>query len=151
MSLTDQINDDIKDAMRAREKDKLAALRAIKAAFIVEATKEGGDGSVSDETGVQLISKLYKQRKDAAKIYVEQGREDLANDEIVQANVLEAYLPTQMSEDEVRAIVKEVISQVGASGPQDMGKVMGASMGRLKGKADGNIISQVVKSELAGG
>lgn len=150
MSLSDQINDDIKTAMKAREKDKLAALRAIKAAFIVEATKEGGDGSVSDEAGVQLISKLYKQRKDAAKIYVEQGRDDLATDEIDQAKVLEVYLPAQMSEEEVRAIVKEVIPQVGASGPQDMGKVMGASMGKLKGKADGNVISKIVKSELTG-
>ncbi|MBL4703188.1 MAG: GatB/YqeY domain-containing protein [Flavobacteriales bacterium] len=149
MSITELINTDIKNAMKAREKEKLAALRAIKAAFIVKATKEGGDGTVSDEAGAQIIGKLFKQRNDAAKIYVEQGREDLAKDEVFQAGVLKVYLPEQMSEDDVRRIIQAVIAQVGAAGPQDMGKVMGASMGKLKGKADGGLISQIVKSELS--
>lgn len=151
MSLTDQINTDIKNAMKAREKDKLAALRAIKSALLLEATREGGDGSVSDEAGVKIVQKLYKQRRDAAKIYTEQGREDLAEEENFQADVIEAYLPEQMSEEEIRKVVQEVIAQVGANGPQDMGKVMGPAMGKLKGKADGSLISQVVKSELATG
>ncbi len=149
MALVDQINQDIKEAMKARAQDKLAALRAIKSALLLEATKEGGDGSVSDEAGAAIIQKLYKQRKDAAAIYTEQGRDDLASEESFQAEVIAAYLPEQMSEDQVRSAVKEVIAQVGASGPSDMGKVMGAAMGRLKGKADGGLISQIVKSELA--
>ena len=149
MGLADQINEDIKTAMKAREQDKLAALRAIKSALLLEATKEGGDGSVSDEAAAKIVQKLYKQRKDAAAIYVEQGREDLAGEETFQAGVIEAYLPEQMDEDEVRKVVQEIIAQVGASGPQDMGKVMGPTMGRLKGKADGGLISQIVKSELS--
>ena len=149
MSLVDQINDDIKTAMKAREKEKLSALRAIKAAFIVEATKEGGDGAVSDEAAATIVQKLYKQRRDAAKIYVEQNRADLEEVETFEANVIEAYLPAQMSEEEVRAVVAKAIANVGASGPQDMGKVMGPVMGQLKGKADGSLISKLVKELLA--
>ena len=148
MAIQDQINQDIKSAMLAKDKDKLAALRAIKSALMVEATKEGGSGSVDDETALNIINKLYKQRKDAEKIYLEQDRADLAQDETAQAKVLKAYLPEQMSEDDVRKIVQEVIAKVGATGPSDMGKVMGPTMGQLKGKADGAIISKVVKEEL---
>ena len=148
MAIQDQINQDIKSAMLAKDKDKLAALRAIKSALMVEATKEGGSGSVDDETALNIINKLYKQRKDAEKIYLEQDRADLAQDETAQAKVLKAYLPEQMSEDDVRKIVQEVIAKVGATGPSDMGKVMGPTMGQLKGKADGSVISKVVKEEL---
>ena len=148
MSLTDQINQDIKQAMLAKEKDKLAALRAVKSALLLEATK-GGDGEVSAEAEISIIQKLHKQRSDAAKIYIEQNRQDLADDELFQAGVLEAYLPEQMSEDEIREVVKATIAQVGASAPSDMGKVMGPVMGKLKGKADGSIISKVVKEELS--
>ena len=149
MSLTEQINADIKAAMLAREKEKLEALRAVKSALLLEGTKDGS-GEVNDATGLEIIAKLVKQRKDASKIFKEQGREDLAKDEDFQIEVLNVYLPAQMGEEEVRKIVQETIAQSGASGPQDMGKVMGPVMGKLKGKADGALISKLVKEELAG-
>jgi len=148
MSLQNTISDDIKKAMIAREKDKLAALRAVKAAFIVEMAKDGSD-SVSDDMSEKIIAKLVKQRKESASIFSEQGRDDLAKDEIIQLEYLEVYLPEQMGEEEVRKIVQEVISQLGASSPSDMGKCMGPLMGRLNGKADGKLISQLVKEELS--
>lgn len=147
MSLANQINADIKQAMLAKDKDKLAALRAVKSEILLEATK-GGETEVSDDTALKIIQKLVKQRKDSASIYVEQGREDLAKDELFQIEVLSVYLPAQMGEDEVRKAVQEVIAQVGAAGPQDMGKVMGPVMGKLSGKADGKLISALVKEEL---
>jgi uncharacterized protein len=149
MSLTEQINNDIKQAMLAKEKEKLAALRAIKAALIIEATKEGGDGKVSEDAELAILKKLHKQRIDAYKIYTEQQRADLAEEEAFQANVIEKYLPEQMSEEQVRKVVEDTIAQVGATGPQDMGKVMGAVMSKLNGKAEGGLISSVVKSALS--
>lgn len=148
MNISDQINNDIKQAMLAKDKDKLAALRAVKSELLLEATK-GGEGSVSDEMGQKIIQKLVKQRKDAAAIFVEQGRDDLAKDELFQIEVLSVYLPEQMGEEEVRKEVQAVITQVGASGPQDIGKVMGPIMGKLNGKADGKLISTLVKEELS--
>lgn len=148
MSLTDQINQDIKAAMLAKEKGKLEALRAIKAALLLEATKEGG-GDITEKAELSILKKLYKQRRDAAAIYVEQNRADLAETENFQADVIEAYLPAQMSEEAVAAVIDEVIAKVGASGPSDMGKVMGAAIGQLNGKADGGIISKVVKEKLS--
>ena len=148
MSLQNTISDDIKKAMIAKEKDKLAALRAVKAAFIVEMAKDGSD-SVSDDMSEKIIAKLVKQRKESASIFSEQGRDDLAKDEIIQLEYLEVYLPEQMGEEEVRKIVQEVISQVGASSLSDIGKCMGPLMGRLNGKADGKLISQLVKEELS--
>lgn len=148
MSLTDQINQDIKAAMLAKEKGKLEALRAIKAALLLEATKEGG-GEITEADELGILKKLYKQRTDAAAIYVEQNREDLAETEESQATVIKAYLPEEMSEEAVAKVIEGVIAQVGASGPGDMGKVMGASMGQLKGKADGAVISRLVKEKLA--
>ena len=148
MSLTDQINQDIKAAMLAREKEKLEALRAVKAALLMEATKGGGN-EMSEADGLAIVQKLVKQRKDASSIYKEQGREDLAKDEDYQIGILSVYLPAQMSENEVRKVVQETIAQVGASGPQDIGKVMGPIMGKLQGKADGKLISALVKECLA--
>ena len=148
MSLQNTISDDIKKAMIAKEKDKLAALRAVKADLIVEMAKDGSD-SVSDDVAEKIITKLVKQRKESASIFSEQGRDDLAKDEIIQLEYLEVYLPEQMGEEEVRKIVQEVISQVGASSPSDMGKCMGPLMGRLNGKADGKLISQLVREELS--
>lgn len=148
MRLTDQINQDIKAAMLAREKEKLEALRAVKAALLMEATK-GGSTEISDADGLAIVQKLVKQRKDASTIYKEQGREDLAKDEDYQIEILSVYLPAQMSEDEVRKVVQETIAQVSAVGPQDMGKVMGPIMGKLQGKADGKLISALVKECLA--
>ena len=148
MSLQDQITNDIKEAMKARNVDKLAALRAVKSAIMLEATKDGST-TVADKISLQIIAKLVKQRKDSAAIFTEQNRPDLAVDEINQLTYLEGYLPAQMGEDEVRKIVQEVIEKVGASSPADMGKCMGPLMGRLNGKADGSLISKLVKEELS--
>jgi len=148
MSLKEQINTDIKNAMRAKEADKLSALRAVKAAIIVAETAEGSNGSLTQDEEITMLSKLVKQRKDAAELYKGQDRMDLAGPEIFQAEVIGVYLPAQMSEDEVREVVKAQIAKVSASGPQDMGKVMGPVMGQLKGKADGKMISSLVKEEL---
>ena len=148
MSVQDQITSDIKDAMKARNVDKLAALRAVKSAIMLEATKDGST-TVSDEVSLKLIAKLVKQRKDSAAIFEEQNRPDLVVDEVNQLAYLEPYLPSQMGEEEVRIIVKEVIAKVGASSPADMGKCMGPLMGRLNGKADGSLISKLVKEELS--
>ena len=149
MSLKEQINNDIKVAMKAREGDKLTALRAVKAAIIVAETAEGASGELSKDDEIAMLSKLVKQRKDAAELYQGQDRMDLADPEIFQAEVIGVYLPAQMSEDKVREAVKAQIAKVGASGPSDMGKVMGPVMGALKGKADGKMISTLVKEELA--
>ena len=148
MSLQHSINSDIKHAMLAKDKARLAALRSIKAALLLEMTKEGGDGSVNDETALRVLQKLFKQRKDAAKIYQEQNRLDLADVEIKEASFIASYLPKMMSKDEVQVIVKETINQLGARGPSEMGKVMGVVIGKLKGKAEGGLISSVVKEEL---
>ena len=148
MSIQDQITNDIKLAMKARDVDRLAALRAVKSALMLEATKDGST-LVSDEVSLKIIAKLVKQRKDSAAIYMEQNRQDLADDENNQLVHLKGYLPAQMSEEEVRNIVQEVIAQVGASSPADMGKCMGQLMGRLNGKADGSLISRLVKEELS--
>ena len=148
MSIQEQINIDIKDAMKARNVDKLAALRAVKSAIMLEATKDGSS-TVSDEVSLKLIAKLVKQRKDSAAIFIEQNRQDLAVDENNQLAYLEPYLPAQMGEEEVRKVVQDVITQVGATSPADMGKCMGPLMGRLKGKADGSLISKLVKEKLS--
>ena len=148
MSLQEQINNDIKEAMKARNVDRLAALRAVKSAIMLEATKDGST-SVSDEVSLKIIAKLVKQRKDSAAIFTEQNRPDLVKDEINQLDYLESYLPEQMGEEEMREVVKEVIAQVGASSSADMGKCMGLLMGKLKGKADGSLISKLVKEELS--
>ena len=148
MSIQEQINTDIKEAMKARNVDKLAALRAVKSAIMLEATKEG-NSSVSDEASLKLIAKLVKQRKDSAAIFTEQNRPDLAIDEVNQLAYLEVYLPEQMSEEDVRKVVKQVIEQVSASSLADIGKCMGPLMGRLNGKADGSLISELVREELS--
>ncbi|TNE54789.1 MAG: GatB/YqeY domain-containing protein [Bacteroidetes bacterium] len=146
MSFTDQINADIKAAMLAREKEKLAALRDIKSKLLLEATS--GSGEVSEETAMKVVLKLHKQRMETYQLYIDQGRNDLAEEELFQAKVIEAYLPQMMSEEEVLAEVKAAIAQTGASGPQDMGKVMGMLTGKLAGKADGKVIAALVKQEL---
>jgi len=146
MSFTDKINADIKAAMLAKEKEKLQALRDIKSKLLLEATS--GSGEVSEETASKIVMKMYKQRMDTYNLYIEQGREDLAADELFEAKVIEAYMPKQLSEDEIRSEVKAAIAATGASAPSDMGKVMGLLTGKLAGKADGKIISQLVKEEL---
>ena len=133
--------------MKAREKEKLAALRDVKSKLLLEATSTGS-GEVSEEAGNTIVVKLYKQRMDTYDLYMKEGREDLAVDEKFQAEVIKVYMPEMMSEDDVRKIVQEKIAASGATGPQDMGKVMGPIMGQLKGKADGKMISNLVKEEL---
>ena len=147
MAFMDKINADIKTAMLAREKEKLAVLRDIKSKLLLEATS-GGSGDVSDETAMKIIMKLYKQRIETYELYKKEGREDLATEEKFQADVLNSYMPEMMSEEEIHAEAKSAIAQVGASGPQDMGKVMGILSGKLAGKADGKMIADAVKALL---
>jgi uncharacterized protein YqeY len=147
MSFAEQINTDIKNAMLAKDKDKLAVLRDIKSKLLLEATS--GNGEASDDTAIKICVKLHKQRMETYEIYKTQGREDLAADELFQAQVIEGYLPQMMSEDEVRAEVVAAIASTGAAGPQDMGKVMGVLSGKLAGKADGKMIAALVKETLA--
>ncbi|MGV3630058.1 MAG: GatB/YqeY domain-containing protein [Bacteroidota bacterium] len=148
MSFTELINADIKAAMLAKEKEKLAALRDIKSKLMLEATS-GSGSEVSDETAMKIVMKLHKQRMETYELYMQQNREDLAQDEIFQAKVIEAYMPKMLSEDEVRSEVQAAIAQTGASGPQEMGKVMGVLTGKLAGKADGKVIASIVKEELS--
>jgi uncharacterized protein len=147
MSLTEKINNDIKQAMLAREKEKLEALRDIKSKLLLEATS--GAGEVSEEVELKVVMKLFKQRMETYELYVQQNRDDLAQVELFQAEIIKAYMPEMMSEDDIRKAVQAKIAQVGAAGPQDMGKVMGALSKELAGKADGKVISALVKEELA--
>lgn len=148
MSFTEKINSDIKSAMLAKDKEKLAVLRDIKSKLLLEATS-GASGEVTEEAAMKICMKLHKQRMETYAIYIAQGREDLATEELFQAKVLEEYLPKMMSEEEVKAEVLAAIASTGANGPQDMGKVMGVLSGKLAGKADGKIISMFVKEALA--
>ena len=151
MSLQEKIDADIKAAMLAREKDKLNALRAIKSAILLELTKGGGEEGVSDEVGMKLLQKLHKQRAEAAAIYHQQGRADLASEEEVQAKVIEAYLPARMSEAELKSGIQALIAELGVSGMAAMGRVMGEANKRFAGKADGSAVAAIVKQILAGG
>ncbi|MDB4082859.1 GatB/YqeY domain-containing protein [Vicingaceae bacterium] len=149
MALTDKINNDLKEAMKAKDKVKLESLRAIKSALLMAATEKGASES-SEELELKMLQKLVKQRKDAATIFAEQGRDDLAQPELDQVAIIEAYLPAQMSEDEVKAIVYAVVAQLGASSMADMGKVMGMVNQKLAGKADGKVTAGFVKAALVG-
>lgn len=146
MTFIDTINADIKKAMLAREKEKLAALRDIKSKLLLEAT--AGNGEVSDETAMKVVMKLHKQRVETYDLYIKEGREDLAADEKFQADVIGVYMPEMMSEDEIKSEVEAAIASTGAAGPQDMGKVMGILTGKLAGKADGKVIANTVKALL---
>lgn len=148
MSFTDRINADIKAAMLAKEKERLAALRDIKSKLLLEATS-GSSGEVSDETAMKICLKLHKQRMETYELYIQQGRSDLADEELFQAKVIEEYLPKMLSEEEIKSEVENAIAQVGASGPQDMGKVMGVLTAKLAGKADGKVIAALVKEMLS--
>lgn len=150
MTLQERIDADIKTAMLAREKDKLNALRAIKSAILLELTKEGGSG-MTEEAGLKILQKLHKQRAEAAAIFHQQGRADLAAEDEAQAKVIEAYLPARMSDAEMQAAVKAVLAEIGASSMADMGRAMKAVNAKLAGQADGSAIAAVVKQVLAGG
>lgn len=146
MNLTDQINTDIKNAMLAKDASKLEALRAIKSALLLLKTSTDGQ---SEATELKALQKMVKQRKETAEVYVGQGRQELADVELAQAAVIENYLPKQMSEDELKMILQNIITTIGASSPADMGKVMGAATKELSGKADGSVISKIVKELLS--
>ncbi|WP_165025524.1 GatB/YqeY domain-containing protein [Dysgonomonas sp. ZJ279] len=149
MNLFDQVSEDIKDAMRAKDKISLEALRGIKKEFLEAKTAKGANDELSDEAAIQIIQKMAKQRRDSAEIYNEQSRPELAEKELAELVVLEKYLPKQLSQDELDAKITEIIAQTGASSPADMGKVMGVATKALAGVAAGKMISETVKKLLS--
>ena len=148
MELFDIISNDIKEAMKAKDKVALDTLRNIKKILLEAKTAPGANDTVSDDTAIKLIQKLVKQGKESAELYSSQNRPELAAEELAQVAVMEKYLPKQMSEEEVATVLKEIIAQTGAAGPQDMGKVMGVATKQLAGKAEGRMISAIVKQLL---
>lgn len=149
MSLKTQVESGIKDAMRAKDQDTLRALRAIKSLILLEETKGGASGELTADDELKLLTKAAKQRRESADIYKTQNRPDLLEKEEAELAIIEQFLPKQLSEEEVTAKLKEIISRVGATGPSDMGKVMGAATKELAGQADGRVVSALVKSLLA--
>lgn len=149
MSLKQQIDNDIKSAMLAKNKEELTALRSVKSLILLAETEKGVTAEISQETENKLLMKAAKQRKESAEIFQKEGRDELAKKELFELEVISRYLPKQLSEDEIAGAVKKIIEQVGAKGPQDMGKVMGTATKQLAGKADGKIISEIVKKLLA--
>lgn len=149
MDLFDVISNDIKEAMKAKDKVKLETLRNVKKFFLEAKTAPGANDTLTDDAALKIMQKLVKQGKDSAAIYTEQGRSDLAETELAQVAVIEAYLPQQMGAEELEAALKTIIAEVGATGPQDMGKVMGVATKQLAGKAEGRAISAKVKELLA--
>ena len=149
MNLFDQVSNDIKSAMLAKDKVRLEALRGIKKEFLEAKTAKGADGELTDDIAMKILAKMVKQRKESAQIYTEQNRPDLAEPELAEAAVIETYLPKQMTEEELTEALKAIIAQVGATTPQEMGKVMGVATKQLAGRADGRAISAKVKELLA--
>lgn len=149
MSLEKKVNDDIKTAMLARDEAGLRALRAIKAAILLAKTSEGGQAGMSSDDELRLLQKLVKQRRDSLEIFEKQQRADLATKEREEIEVIERFLPGQLSEEALQAVIAEIIAEAGASGPSDMGKVMGLATKRLAGQADGKAISAVVRTLLS--
>ena len=147
MAFSDEINQAIKDAMRAKDKVRLSTLRDIKSKIMVEATSGSGN-NVGDDVVLKICMKLFKQRKETYELYIQQERSDLAQEELEQAKVIEEFLPKMLSEEEIRREVKVIIKSLGVSGLNDMGKCMGVLTKKLAGKADGKIISSVVRDEL---
>ena len=148
MDLFEQVSNDIKEAMKAKDKMRLETLRNVKKFFLEAKTAPGANDTLTDEAALKILQKLAKQGKDAAEIYVGQKRQDLADAELAQVAVIETYLPKQMSAGELEAALKEIIAEVGASGAKDMGKVMGVATKKLAGKAEGRAISAMVKQLL---
>lgn len=148
MNLKQTIEADIKKAMLAKDKDKLRALRGIKAAILIAETEKGASNELDREAEMKLLSKAAKQRKDSAALYEEKGRDDLAEAERIELEVINNYLPKQLTEEEIKSELKRIIAETGAAGPQDMGKVMGAATKELAGIADGKLISFHVKNLL---
>lgn len=148
MNLFDQVSEDIKKAMLAREKVRLEALRGAKKEFLEAKTAKGANGELPDDKAIQIIVKMVKQRKESAKIYSDNSRPELAENELAEAAVLEEYLPQQLTPEELEAEVRAIVAEVGATGPRDMGKVMGVASKRFAGRAEGRAVSETVKSVL---
>lgn len=151
MSITERINNDLKEAMKSGDKPRLMALRDIKSKLLLEMTKEGGDGGVDDNRSIAILNKLYKQRLESIDIYRAQQRQDLVDEELTQAQVIKAYLPEMLEGAALETAVREIIAGTGATSPADLGKVMGAATKQLAGKAEGKAIADMVKKLLAGG
>jgi hypothetical protein len=149
MSLEQKVMSDLKTAMLAKDEKSLRALRAIKAAIINAKTAEGAGGEIKDDDEIKLLQKLVKQRKDSLEIYEKQNRGDLAAKEKEEIEVIEKFLPKQLEEAELKSVISQIIDETGASGPADMGKVMGMANKQLAGKADGKTIARIVKEILA--
>jgi len=149
MALKDTINQDIKSAMLAKEKDKLKALRAIKSLILLAETNKDSSGVLSEEQEIAILNKAAKQRKESAQIFSEQNRQDLADVELVELKYIQEYLPAMMTEEEVERRLKGIIENTGASSMSDMGKVMGMAMKEMTGKADGKLINDLVKKLLS--
>lgn len=149
MMLFDQISEDIKSAMKARDKVRLETLRNIKKVFLEAKTAPGANDTLEDDAALKIIAKLAKQGKETAVTYTQAGRQDLADAELAQVAVLESYLPKQLTEEEITAIVKTIIAETGASSMKEMGKVMGIANKQMAGKADGRVISGIVKALLS--
>jgi uncharacterized protein YqeY len=149
MSLFDQVSEDIKKAMLAKDKTALDALRGIKKEFLEAKTAKGGDGELHDDKALQILQKMVKQRKESAQMYIDAGRPELAEEEKAQCRIIERYLPAMLSDEELTAAVKEIIAQVGATSMQDMGKVMGVATKQLAGRAEGKAINLKVRELLA--
>lgn len=148
-NIFDAVSSQIKDAMKAKDKVRLEALRGIKKALIEAKTSKTAGDELSDADAQKIIAKLSKQGKESAAIFQSQNREDLAETELAQAAIMDEFLPAQLSEEKVEEIVKEIIAKVGASSMADMGKVMGVASKQLAGQADGKVISGIVKKLLA--
>lgn len=148
MNFSERIQDDMKQAMRAKDQAKLRTLRAIKSEILVAQTSKGGQKDLDQDAAMQILQRMAKQRKESLEMYQQQGREDLAQSEQEELEVIESYLPRQMSEEEVRKEVREIIEETGASGTSDLGKVMPVAMQRLRGQADGKVVNQIVREEL---
>lgn len=149
MSLEITINADIKAAMLAREKQKLEALRAVKAALLLAKTEKGGETGISEETEIAILQKLVKQRNDSYEIYKKQGRDDMAGEELFQLEIIKKYLPEALSEEDVVKIVRSIIENTGAASMKDMGKVMGIATKELAGKADNKQVAEIIKKLLS--
>ena len=148
MEMFDRISNDIKEAMKAKDKVRLETLRNIKKVFLEAKTAPGANDTLTDDAAMKIMQKLVKQGKDSATLYTEQGRADLAEAELAQVAVIETYLPKQMSAEELEAALKAIIAEEGAEGPKDMGKVMGTATKKLAGLAEGRAISAKVKELL---
>lgn len=149
MDLFEKVSEDIKTAMKARDKVRLETLRNIKKVFLEAKTAPGANDTLTDDAALKIIQKLAKQGKETAKTYIDNGRQDLVDDELAQVAVLEEYLPKPLTEAEIEAAVKEIIAQVGATSMKDMGKVMGIASKQMAGKAEGGVISGIVRRLLA--